>query len=132
VRVVFDTNIYISAFVIPGGVADEAINLVIDGFDTLLISGDIIDELLTKLAMKFSKDTEELSRIAIFLNEITDFVEGQECISILDDDADNRILECGVSGKADLIVTGDKVLQRLKKFRDIKIVSLREYIEHHE
>jgi len=37
-RVVFDTNIYISAFVFVGGSADKAIQRILDNEDTLIIS----------------------------------------------------------------------------------------------
>jgi predicted nucleic acid-binding protein len=42
---------------------------------------------------------------------------------------DNRILECAVFGKADLIVTGDKEMLRLKEYMGVKIASLRDYLE---
>ena len=35
---------------------------------------------------------------------------------------DNRILECAVAGKADLIVSGDRDLQRLKVYNNIPII----------
>jgi len=44
-------------------------------------------------------------------------------------DADNRILECAVAGRADLIVTGDRDLLELKQFEGTRIVSLRSYLE---
>ena len=37
-RVDFDTNIFISAFVIPGSLAEKAILKIIEGVDCLLIS----------------------------------------------------------------------------------------------
>jgi predicted nucleic acid-binding protein len=49
VRVVLDTNIYVSAFVLPGSAADRAMQRIFDGHDTLLISKPILDELLTIL-----------------------------------------------------------------------------------
>ena len=39
------------------------------------------------------------------------------------DESDNRILECAVAGKADLIVSGDHHLQRLRVFEGIGIPS---------
>lgn len=49
-RVVFDTNVFVSALVVPGGRADEALQRVMDGTDTLLVSRAILDELLLVLA----------------------------------------------------------------------------------
>jgi len=45
-KAVFDTNIFISALAIPGGQAERAIDLVIDGRVELFISKAIIHEVL--------------------------------------------------------------------------------------
>jgi len=44
------------------------------------------------------------------------------------DDPDNRILECALAGRAEVIVTGDKALLALKSFRNIPLVTLRAYL----
>ena len=53
-RVVFDTNIFISALLFPGGRAEEALLRVIEGKDQLLVSRSLIHELVGVLAKKFS------------------------------------------------------------------------------
>lgn len=128
-RVVFDTNIFISAFAIKGGRAQEALLKVIEGRDRLLISKPIIDELLTVLARKFSRDREELARVAVFLSEIGELTYPRRKITILQDEPDNRILECAYSGQADVIVTGDQAMLKLGIFKDVRIISLRNYLE---
>jgi putative PIN family toxin of toxin-antitoxin system len=128
-RVVFDSNIFISALTLPGGRADAAMLRVIDGGDTLIISHEILDEVLTVLARKFSKDAEALSRVAINLAEIGVRVRPSERLKVLEDDSDNRILECGIAGNVEAIVTGDKAMLALKKFRHIRIVSLSEFLK---
>ena len=127
-KVVFDTNIFISAFVIPGGQAENAVLRIIEGRDVLLLSKGILDELLTVLSTKFSRDKEEISRVAVILSEIAEWVVPSEKIKVLNDDPDNRILECAVSGNADVIVTGDKQLLRLRGYEKTKIISLKEYL----
>ncbi len=57
-RVVFDTNILVSAFVTPGGRGEAALARIIDGWDSLVISRAIIDELLGVLARKYGRDSE--------------------------------------------------------------------------
>jgi predicted nucleic acid-binding protein len=42
---------------------------------------------------------------------------------VADDPDDDRILECAVAGHADIIVSGDQHLLRLKSFRGISVVS---------
>jgi len=127
-KVVFDTNIFISAFIIPGSQAENAVLKIIEGRDVLLLSKGILDELLTVLSTKFSRDKEEISRVAVILSEIAEWVVPSEKIKVLNDDPDNRILECAVSGNADVIVTGDKQLLRLRGYEKTKIISLKEYL----
>jgi len=127
-RAVFDTNIFVSAFLFPGSRGDAAIRRVLDGVDELVLSRPIIDELLTVLARKFARDAEEHGRIALFLNDIGDLVRPRGRITILTDEADNRILECARTGRADLIVTGGRAMLALGNYRNTEIHSLREYL----
>ena len=127
-KVVFDTNIFISAFAIPGSQAENAVLRIIEGRDVLLLSKGILDELLTVLSTKFSRDKEEISRVAVILSEMAEWVVPSEKIKVLNDDPDNRILECAVSGNADVIVTGDKQLLRLRGYEKTKIISLKAYL----
>jgi putative PIN family toxin of toxin-antitoxin system len=128
-RVVFDTNIFISALTFPGGSADAAMMRIINGDAALVISREIIDEVLTVLARKFSKDAEALSRVAVNLAGLGELVHPTGRLKVLEDEADNRILECAVAGDAALIVTGDKAMLMLKKYRNIKIMSLSEFLK---
>ncbi|UCH80614.1 MAG: putative toxin-antitoxin system toxin component, PIN family [Nitrospiraceae bacterium] len=127
-RVVFDSNIFISALVIPGSKAEKAIKRIIEGTDSLILSKVIIDEVLTVLAKKFGSDREHISRTAIYIADLGEIINPSKKLKIVKDDPDNRILECAMSGKAELIVTGDKELLSLGKFQNIKIVSLRDYL----
>ena len=127
-KVVFDTNIFISAFVIPGSQGEKAVLRIIEGRDVLLLSKGILDELLTVLSTKFSRDKEEISRVAVILSEMAEWVVPSGKINVLNDEPDNRILECAVSGKADVIITGDKELLRLGEYEKIRIISLKEYL----
>jgi predicted nucleic acid-binding protein len=91
VRVVFDTNVLVSAIVFPGSVADRALGHVLpDGTDTLLLSDALLDELLTVMARKFARDAEALSRLAIFLVGNSERVEPRVKVSVL---ADARTIE---------------------------------------
>ncbi|MCR4309104.1 MAG: PIN domain-containing protein [Deltaproteobacteria bacterium] len=69
-RVVFDTNVLVSALVFPDGRADAAVRRIIEGKDDLILSTDILAEVLSVLARKFGRDKEELSRVAVILSEM--------------------------------------------------------------
>ena len=127
-RVVFDTNVLVSAMVMPGARGDEALLRIVDGRDELLVSRAIIDELLDVLARKFARDAEELARIALFLDSIAETIEPSERLTVLADDPDNRILECALAGKADVVVTGDKRVLALGNWREVRVLSLAEYL----
>ena len=128
-KVVFDTNIFISAFVLPGSQADRALARVISGTDELIISKPIIDELLGVLALKFSRDADELARVAVFLADLALVVRPRKKLHVLTDEADNRILECALAGSADAIVTGDRTMLKLESFEGTRLVSLRDYLD---
>ncbi|MFQ5547832.1 MAG: putative toxin-antitoxin system toxin component, PIN family [Woeseia sp.] len=128
-KIVFDTSIFVSAFVLPRSQADAALKRIIDDIDQLVVSKAIIDELLTVLSNKFARDADELARVAVFLSDLARVVRPRARVDVAQDEADNRILECARTGKADLIVTGDKSMLELGSYRKIKIISLRDYLE---
>ena len=53
----------------------------------------------------------------------------EQCISVVADEPDNRILECAVTGDADMIVTGDRHLLDLERYEGIEIVTLAVFLE---
>ncbi len=128
-RLVFDTNIFISAFVIPKSLDEKAILKIFKGEDSLMISKDIIKEVLTVLSSKFGRDAEALSHVAVTLSELAELVKPGGRVKIFTDEPDNRILECAMYGKADLLVTGDKEMLQLREHKGVKIISLKEYLE---
>ena len=128
-RVVFDSNILVAAALFPGGRADAAVTKILDGVDNLLISRPIIQEVLSVLATKFSRDKEELSRVAVVLGEMGEMVEPLHRLSVFRDEPDNRILECAVEGKADAIVTGDKAMLAVRQYEGIRLITLAEYLD---
>ena len=127
-KVVFDTNIFISALVFPGSRAEEAMHRVMEGKDHLIISKPIIQELLTTLAQKFSRDREELARVAVYLAEIARTVHPKQKVNALEDEPDNRVLECALTGQADIVVTGDRAMLALDEYKGVKIVTLKDYL----
>lgn len=127
-RVVFDTNILVSALAFPGGQGEAALWRIIKQTDQLVLSRPIIDELLDVLARKFARDAEELAHVAVFVTELASIVAPRRRLRVVKDDPDNRILECAVTGRAQIIVTGDKALLALNMYEKIRILSLREYL----
>lgn len=128
-KVVFDTNILVSALVFPGGRGEAALLRIAEEKDQLVLSKPILDELLGILARKFSRDAEELARAAVLISELSLSVKPRQRLRVVKDDPDNRILECAAAGRADAIVTGDRALLALREYRGVRIISLREYLD---
>ena len=127
-KVVFDTNILVSALVFPGGRADAALRRIVEEQDQLIISKAILAELLRVLGSKFSRDSEELAHVAVFLSELALTVKPRRRLRVVKDEPDNRILECALTGRAEVIVTGDHSLLALGEYKGVRIIRLREYL----
>lgn len=122
-RLVFDTNVYISAFGTPGSKADLAFRLATRGAFEPITSPAILAE------PKFGFSTEELDRVEDSVLEAATLVEPEEKLSVLEDEPDNRVvLECALHSGAAAIVTGDKDLLRLKSFGGIGIMTVAELL----
>ena len=128
-EVVFDSNILISALAFPGKQAEKALLRIIEGRDQLLISKTIVEEVLQELARKFSREGEELARVAVLLAELGNIVRPRRRLNVFKEDADNGVLECALAGCADLIVTGDQDMLKVGAFEGVQLLSLRAYLE---
>lgn len=129
-RVVLDANVYISALLVGRG-CEEILTLGRTGVIQVLSSPEIIDEVASVLRRKFHWSPAD---IRPFLDEASDLCRmipfDPEEVEFPADPADAKILACGVAGKADVIVTGDKRhLLPLKRYRGIPIVSPAEFLE---
>ena len=128
-KVVFDTSIYISAFVFPNSISYKTYVLAVQGKITLYSSPEIITELTTKLiGPKFGLSKEEARLIVKRINKSATFVKPKNHIHLLKDEPDNRILECAVESRANLIVSGDRHLTTLKKYKHTGIVRAADLI----
>lgn len=122
-RIVLDTNIYIAAMVRNGFSADIINTITIVHNLTSITSEEILSELEQKLQNKFKWSQKDVSATLIVLRQITEVVEITEQVSVIArDPQDNKILECALAGKADLIVTLDQDLIKLKHFQGIGII----------
>jgi putative PIN family toxin of toxin-antitoxin system len=128
VRAVFDTNIFISAFVIPGGNADEAYLHAVHGMFELFTSVAILTETATTLQTKFQWSDEKVRQLLQAISKTATVLRTQPHLHLLADEPDNRILECAALAKADVIVTGDRHLLALQRHEETRIVTLAAFL----
>lgn len=121
-RVVFDTNIFIAA-ALKGGFSEDILKMASSNIVTLICSEDILNELFEKLTDKFEWNKRNAEFFVETIKDISEMTKTEEKLSVITRDPnDNKVLECAVSGKADLIVSSDQDLIKLKKFQNIAIV----------
>jgi putative PIN family toxin of toxin-antitoxin system len=129
-RVVFDANIWVSAFVFPGPVPRAMIDLARLRQVRSVISEPIIDQVFRRLTT-FGWEPEWVRDTISEMKAISVLVSSEPILNVISaKPSDNRILECAVAGRADFIVSGDaKHLLPLRHYEGIPIVSPREFLQ---
>lgn len=127
-KVVFDTNVYISAFLIPGSQGEEAFLLPRRQEVSLYASVAILTETAKVLRAKFYQEEEDIKAVLKIIARAADVTHPSARVDLLKDLPDNRILECAKEAKADMIVTGDRHILKLRKFEGTTIVRLVDFL----
>ena len=132
-RLVFDTNIIISALLFEGSKPSKAFNIGIEQ-EVILFSSSTLTELEEVLwRSKFDQYISHEDRkqfLSSFILHATP-VEPDETITECRDSKDNKFLELAVCGKADFIISGDEDLLILNPFRNIRILTPSMFINLH-
>ena len=128
-NVVFDTNIYVSLLITPGGRAEEAFFRAVDGRCKLFTSVPILTETARILVDKFGWEHRRMEEAVRFLSSVASVIRPGRKLSVVRDEPDNRILECAVTARADLVVTGDRHLLVMTEYGHTKIVTLAVFLE---
>ena len=128
-RVVFDTNIFISAFAIPGGSAEAAYLHAVRGTFELFTSVSILTEMANTLRGKFDWSEDRVRQLLRSISNTAVVLKTHPDLHILKDEPDNRVLECAVLARAQIIVSGDRNLLSLKRYHDVAIERLADFLE---
>jgi putative PIN family toxin of toxin-antitoxin system len=127
--VVLDTNVYFSAVTHHRGppfrIWQEAINRSF----ILLASPPILREIAGVLREDLHWREEDIVAHLKLVARVAGIVSPKIALRIIaEDPTDDRILECALAGAADLIVSGDRHLRKLKSFRNIGIVRPSDFL----
>ena len=129
-KVVFDTNVFVSALTLPDGRGDQALRKI----------ASVSHIQTTEYAMRYEKQVSACGACPplspcsatdarrIFLSNLGEIVEPAESLTVLADEPDNRIVECALAANAQLIVTGDRAMLALGEYQGIRIISLSAYL----
>lgn len=130
IDVVFDTNVFISAFLFRGK-PRYALDLAIEGKIKLFLSDDILLEINNVLErQKFALNKYKVKLILTEIESLCALVyPEQKIINKCRDRDDHIILECALKGNVKYIVTGDEDLLSLKTFQTVKIVNPSDFLD---
>jgi putative PIN family toxin of toxin-antitoxin system len=129
IRIVADTNVFISALMFDGLPA-RFLDLAFAGSFVLVTSPVLLDELDDKLRTKFRVSFEDADQVRSRLERVSEQVSTSPTLSVVEDDPDDdRVLECAIAGRADYIVTGDRHLLNLVSYEQIPILTVREFMD---
>lgn len=131
-RVVIDTNIFVSSFF--GGNPRKVIDLWKKEKITLCLSKDILDEYIEVLQRIGLEDENELKElISLFARGFNIlFTAKTPKLSVVKNDPDDdKFIECAVALKADVIITGDKVLHDVIEYEGIKILTPQQFLKNY-
>ncbi len=128
-KVVIDTNVFISAFYLPESRPAEVVLLARRKRILNFISPQILQEIERIIKKKLLWDNAKPQSAVRLIRNFSETVRPQEHLTVIADDPDNRILECALEAQADFIVSGDKHLLNEKNYQRVKIVTPAQFLE---
>lgn len=129
IKVVLDTNVFISALFWKGA-PYRIFRKILEGAVLNFTSPQILEEIKNRLLEKFKLPPEkvkEFLEIIVFNSQIV--YPKKKLKVVKKDPADNKILECALEAKASFIISGDKHLLEIGKYKGMKIIMPNEFLK---
>lgn len=131
-RVVIDTNIFVSSFF--GGNPRKVIDLWKKEKITLCLSKEILDEYIEVLQRIGLENEDELKElISLFARGFNIlFTAKTPKLSVVKNyPDDDKFIECAAALKADVIITGDKALHDVIEYEGIEILTPQQFLKNY-
>ena len=129
-RVTLDTNVLVSAFISKHGHSADILDIVAT-FDeiTLVLSEDVLEEFAdvmdrTDVGKRFGYTRADVSAFEGTIRGVAEMIRVTSSFRVIEEDPDDgAVVNTAYDGKADYIVSGDKHLRKLRKFKGTRIVT---------
>ena len=124
-RAIIDTNVFVSGIFWEGNFCSQIIDKWKNKKFELVSSMDILKEFAETLRnFKIQMSDEMIEEWRNLIIESSVIINPKIKLNVIKENPDdNKFLEAGISGNADLIISQDKHLLKLKEYQGIKIVS---------
>jgi putative PIN family toxin of toxin-antitoxin system len=134
IRVVIDTNVFISAAFLPQSKPGKIIDYIREGKVLWVTSQEILEEITRVLLSPRVR-----KRHGLTFNQVTKVLEGliqgaEITPGVIQAEAsrdpeDNKFLACAVEGQANYIMSGDNDLTDLKNYQNVPIITPTIFLE---
>jgi len=132
-KVVFDTNVYISAILTSGTPRVALLESFRRKGIEVLISEPILLEIERILRLKIRRSHSEAMAILMAIRKNTTLISPESNLAVIEaDETDNRIIECAVKGSAQCVVSGDRHILSLEEHQGIRVMSPTEFLRDME
>jgi len=135
-RVVLDTNVFVSSLLVKVGVPAQVMDAWRDRRYVLVISPAIIAEMRSalnypRIRRKYRITDEDVEGLIVLVQHDALLVPGEADVAgaIPADPTDEKILACALDGRADLVVSGNLHLLDLVQYQGIPILNARQFLE---
>lgn len=129
IRIVVDTNVYISALVFGGKPASALQEAEARGIQ-LVASRELESELFETLTGKFGWSVEQVQAVCERLWRVAYWSSPEPLTDVVRDADDNHVIAASLESEARFIVTGDRDLLTLESFKNIPILTPAAFLDH--
>lgn len=129
---VADTNVFVSALLLPSSVAAKALNNAL-ALHTVVVSAETLAELGEVLGRpKFDRYLSSDERQSYFelLAGVVRLVNVPHAVVACRDPKDDKFLSLALAAEANFLITGDQDLLVLHPFHEVAIVTPADFIAH--
>lgn len=129
-RIVNDTNVWLSALYFLGKPA-QIVNLIEEDKIVSVISKFILSEITEKMIINFDTPSFAANATVSYIESMSELVDVKGVDYELRDPEDNKVLETGVRGRCNWLITGDKDLLTLKEYGRMRIVKPEQFLANY-
>ena len=129
-RIVVDTNVLISAALLPKSISARALGRALEDFELIQSEATLAELIDVIMRPKFVRyiDEERRSHFLFVLARVSRVIDVQARVTECRDPKDNKFLKLAIDGNARILVSGDSHLRGMHPFRGVAIATPGEFI----
>jgi putative PIN family toxin of toxin-antitoxin system len=129
-RIVVDTNVLVSAAILPGSVSRQALLHAVENFQLVHSENTWAELSDVVFRKKFDRYFQESNRneFLLVMARVSEFLTTSSTVTDCPDPKDNKFLELAIDAGAATIVSGDKHLLSLHPYRGVSVMTPADFL----